>query len=853
MALKLDRNLYDTYRQYKTEEKTLVDWFVRTAQKCSGTIFFNNGKASPLSAGNMAIYEILPMAQVIAKHPSVERIPQDVASSLWSVTSKRAQCSLWYKNNTKQNDTETQRLNRTHDYPLAVLHKTAQLLKAKLPVPTTTSTKGGVKSVESNSLLLENYFANLQVEDCLEISGLQIKHAASDKENHDNRSVHPTSAMRKRDVLINEVMMLRYCLLEDMEAIEGMVIQEWMSFLTGSQSLLGASIITNHAISLVTQLESDAYQALDKHEIDPLASIECYGLSDCFKSDERGGYLQPIIRMQHVLAELWSNPKDFIDFIDLYGSVEDLDYFVANANEQKLYEIATISGIRCCHVACITSTSHKNHPEAQSIRLLRWLHCHPDIWRTPERIPLSVAFAGRLEVLTHHMCYDKMDRENNKSMAWYDTTIVSLQEYLKLVNSKSSLVDEFQMNVQEFWIPQCHATIGAMKYDPIRDTETQRLSFQVTTNALHQIAARENYIRIMIGSVMNVHTFELLAYLHDMCKSENSEMRNWPDLDHLEQYHEAFMYSGSKPSKGSKERYGNRMEYECGLSTQYRSTANGRVLNTRLMPQRRSPTDPLSHMFPLSILTTARAWTTNIYEASTVQINLLLKARVVQELLGDTPKYIRLEHDGDKYVIREHAELVKFAAKGEPLRPTQVLALVRYRLHGELEHSDFDFVEFYKGCLHLASMLGHHWQSNSIHADLEKGKLYCAHDIARAVATDVGKAIQSALTCSSLCCKAGARPKVAAVTSIFNEWVQKKGDIGLKRVQKHGCKPRHIRTLPLSFRLKLKEIHKKFGTMDELFTPEQRKGIKWLDRTIVLEDMIRQEFGKKARKSKNGA
>lgn len=428
MALKLDRTLYDTYRQYKAEEKNLIDWFVRTSQKCSGTEFFNNGKRSTTDIENTPIYDILPVIRAIAMHPSVERVPNDIATSLRSVTLKQARCSAWYKSNTKLGDSEAQRLNRTHEYPLYVLRKTAELLKRKLPSQSPTShVKCEKPKTKSDSHLLVNSFANLDIEDCVEVSSSQeTVDVPQDKECESSMISSLVLPKKTPDSQINEIMMLRYCFLEDMETLEAVVIQEWMSYLTGSQTLLGACTITNHAVSLVMKLECDAYESISSDDLelgehDPFTYISSFDLCGSSKSDSlTPSNISPsdqepakpaVFRMQHILSDLWSHPDKFEESLNLYTDIEAVDYFGTGTDEQTQYGSATVAVITDKCMSDIKSKCCFN-PKTPFIRLLGWLESHPDIWNTPDRIPLSVAFASRLEVLAHIFVVAKLKRRD---------------------------------------------------------------------------------------------------------------------------------------------------------------------------------------------------------------------------------------------------------------------------------------------------------------------------------------------------------------------------------------------------------------------------------------------------------
>ncbi|KAK5937513.1 hypothetical protein PMZ80_010133 [Knufia obscura] len=857
MSTKLAPYMIDTYAQYKPGEEELIEYFVDTTRRSKAREAVLQGSESPAQSlpRRPAIHQILPLIECVANDASIRHIPRDIAWKLRDVIRKRASCAAWYRKRIGLEDEEGQQRLQNHAYPLKVLRDAVDILQDKLPPLQSTTDKSG-------SPMAANAFDALHFEDPQlldDINSLSLDGAKSPYQSPTKNDATPTPRSFPdfcptawRTLRDSDALMMKYCLIQEMKAMEAIVIQQWLSYIAGSCSLVEAALVTNHAVDAIRQREQSRFMAFGNGSTDSAdtAYMQASRLFEDTCRTKAGNASDPLLRMQEVISKLINGDLNCEEPDARWKAiVHNTDYFTASVDEQASWELKAIQELWCSMLPRV-----KQHQgllsDVATVHLLRWVIDRAESLNTAGSIPMCLAFGMRMELLISHICCDHAEaavsevRQSGNDMEKITT------DFLKRQQSQVVLLDNYSADARQRSISACDAIFLGVKAGWFPKLPADQSQYLMSYLGLKDFALRYFYTAQHACATLEGTLCRTLTQIRDMCGQQGITIK-WPDLEFLEKhFEEDDLYGGQRPSKGDQSRYLHRILYSLGRGVdEVEISEDGKFVYIGCQKELaiRPPRNPQLYVTPVCTMSAKRLFNHSPFSGcAPEQAHLFLRAVTVQELLGESAKRVHF-HAGE-FTFKNMAELRKIARRDDPITDQQLMQLLRHRLSKELGFYGFDLHEFNKECLVLAAKLGHAWRSNNWNTDnLKQNLQYSAKEQLQSLAVDLSHVLSAAATQKDPIWQDGRRARLEVVRIIFDEWVVKKGDVGLKGISKKQRERKHVSSLKPSFLAKLGELHIKFGTPKELFTSVQREGVPWFKEVDDVETMAKRTFRKKRR------
>lgn len=227
----------------------------------------------------IAIYDILAPVAAIVRNSTITEIPDEVAEQLRSAYRLRKKCVSWYKAHTSQHDKAIRHRNRNHAFPVAVLEEAINMLKNKFPAGFKQSelakpmpNHNTLSSRPSNATIattilpsslsqgsISNMFGGLRFEE------LEDPAHAAQEFTTDTVPVAPSiqstntshvPALTEVDRRLDECILARYCLYEDLQEIEDAIVLELVRYSLDQANSKVLAFLMNTSIELVADMST---------------------------------------------------------------------------------------------------------------------------------------------------------------------------------------------------------------------------------------------------------------------------------------------------------------------------------------------------------------------------------------------------------------------------------------------------------------------------------------------------------------------------------------------------------------------------------------------------------------------
>ncbi|KAK5937511.1 hypothetical protein PMZ80_010131 [Knufia obscura] len=852
MTTKLASHHFSSYIQYKSEEKTFIQYVLRTAQARGYLSATVTGSQASLSDDDLAIYQIIPYVRQMANDKSIITIPKKVAKKLRNVTALRAKCAAWYQDNTKVNDLETQKRNHSHAYPLRALHQIYNLLRSKIATDVQDDLDGTVDQIDPT--LTVNRFEMLTEEEKVETHAAEDADISGGSQFHTNKFPLLHEDNNTYEPQKNDLLLERYCIAQAYEAIYAIVVQQWLSYASDAagHSLMEAALVTNQAIDLVRQREQESCFPLDvgltEWEMNVPTKSPSSSLFASLQRTKTGHIEEPLSRMQAILYEVFSKNDTSTRYEPAKQALQDIDYFHAPVNGQAAYEIMALGSFRKTW-ANVLQQEGNGRPDPESVRLLRWLSKSYKDLTGPQDVPLCVAFAMRVEVAISYICRDHSSFGRDQTVRLHEDGLVQAREHLANLQDSSSYCSEMSEQIRQQSIDSLDDFLAQIpaQCQLFSELPPTSLPWVLTYMGVCSFELRCFLGEIFVTAMVDLGFFADLARIYDMCQKEGGTSTRWHDLYFLEAgIGEKYIYHGQKPSSGSRDRYLDQTLFAHNFTAKFGDKPEDWERNFGKVHRRETGRlRPRFWAWPLAGILRGRINNHVPFRDATLErARLFLRGNTVQRLIKGTVKTIKFEDDG---TFSDHAELWKFASRGPQLDNSDLLHLLRCRLRAELPLLQFSFDRLSIACIELASMLAQEWQKQGwFPYGADAGRRSPLHQTF-VVLMDLSTGLQMSADQKSPA-RDKAQHKVDAVGKIFDAWLSEHGDSGLRQTLQ--TQRRLLSALPQPFLKELRRLHEIYGTPDGLFGSEQLGDILWLDDMFNMEAQVVETFGKPLTKDK---
>lgn len=224
-----------------------------------------------------AIYDILAPVTAIVRNSSITKVPGKVADQLRSAYNLRKNRVSWYKANTSQHDTAIRHRNANHAFPVAVLKEAINMFKNKFPAgfkqselakpaanSNTSSSRTNNAKIATSTLpssskeeSISNVFGYLSIEE------LEDPAHAAQEVTTDTVPVAPSlqstntsqvPALTEVDRRLDECILAKYCLYEDLQEIEDAIVLELVRYSLDQANADVLAFLMNTSIEFVADM-----------------------------------------------------------------------------------------------------------------------------------------------------------------------------------------------------------------------------------------------------------------------------------------------------------------------------------------------------------------------------------------------------------------------------------------------------------------------------------------------------------------------------------------------------------------------------------------------------------------------
>ena len=588
MAARLPGHLLDTYEQYKLEEEAVIGWICQAAIDCGHKFDVQTSEVqeaelnglrvqadmSQLSV-ELPIYEMIIPISTIVNSKEPKQVPIDIAEKIRSIIGSRARCAAWFRRNTRADDEAGQTRNRTHLYPIQVLRQMVLMLSGLWPKAVPMSLlDSSHEAIDSPYRALSNPFEMLDHEHS------QWHEVITEPFSNDNIARTVLKARRTKDEqecykqiqAEDQLRLAKMCLLEELASIEALVVQHWMSFLLGNQTLHGALVVTENAINLVAKQEMESGMTVTAGHLVP-----CWP-EGFFAGLERFDDLakNPFLRMNQIICAVLTTTDlaaigRFASSTSATNAFRSVDYLGINPMQQLLCELAGATRILYTNIMWSSSSAI----ESGDIQLLHSLRRKYEngLITSPEQVSISEAFAVRMHVLVDQVASGAM-KDQIKAISDHASIITN-----SVVSHNNMLSGKVKMFNNITDKEDCDAL--AEMHDRVRDMaeasslETQQLLTNATPVCKINVAARRSCSMTLLHAIFSSRTLinskilAPLAIVYQICKEEGGLPKDvmWEDVEHLSRVlGDAVVFTaGDGPAKADRHRYMARVSFALGF------------------------------------------------------------------------------------------------------------------------------------------------------------------------------------------------------------------------------------------------------------------------------------------------
>jgi hypothetical protein len=282
--------LESSYKRYKDDTSTFIQWLAETAQSCgaekspststpdpakpggarlkgkarklakqgSSTGTTANNKTSAAKPDNYVVdsSELLGLARTISnsKNSSIT-VPTEIIRAGIRAVSARKKCTAYFESVTNKDDDDKARDNKSHAYFTKLIEDVLMVLQPLFAVSTASK---ATNEQTSGSLLqdLQNRFAQLEVEEPEEVSDdIKVQQPVNKQ-----LAVYELKAYDRKAVA-EERAFAYYCLFNDLEKLRSHINKTWTDYMLEKTDLITAAAITNTAIQLAIRSQEEALKA----------------------------------------------------------------------------------------------------------------------------------------------------------------------------------------------------------------------------------------------------------------------------------------------------------------------------------------------------------------------------------------------------------------------------------------------------------------------------------------------------------------------------------------------------------------------------------------------------------------
>ena len=877
MATKLPQSLFDTYQEYKAEEEELIEWIKKTAVQCGhqfgakaasgksslsksrgarhSTVKTSNTSRTQRSLPQITLFDIKAPLQTIVASGKIMPLPTDIARIFRSVLRKRVKCVEWFKRNISPDDVNGQRLNHSHQYPLQVLREAADTVAPLLRLQKLPDTSAYPEKDEDKTDVKfdTNHFSLLELEDP-DLSGkleqLEVRAPPSSTSGRSDSSPDDLKAHEWNDLQAT-LSFARYCLLQELDAIEAVLLQEWFNVLLNGQTSIGAVVITNHAIDLIQKREVAVGMIVinNNHRI-----IFPENFFVCLSRTPAGNAIESTLRMHEIVFKVLTQPGKKTRRLarDARSVLERMDYFSACVDEQAEFELRALClwlTASRAEVGQYVKTGYINGSEVS--RLLRHLYDNISSLTGPADVPTTVAFAARIEILISHVLRTHESNIKQELLNTVDSLQLTLQHQIARMSTDNGFLDTYGYPEHDI-LAEKVAGILQSTFDKQEVLRELRNPVCATGLLDFGMGGFRDYCAgpvLMVDTLVYSGFLVSLAHIYNVCCEEGVLSIAWPDLDFiLKHVGDEPIFRGDRPTKLRPDYYFDRLSHMDGFSS--RSIKKWLKSPDKGKPMADTPSaDALAMLVQTSALPLCTAVLARSFDSSRFndqwawQVELILRATRVQDMLGKRPVSVTMISEA-KLVNQQ--QLTSFYNKGPHMEAIHVLALSRQRVLQELSFMAFDFDKFFDSCLALVACLVQCWTTNryqsspspiTVQKDGPAG--LSLFRIAVDLTYELKKVEHGAHER-----RARSREQLVNVGQILAEFIAKKGTIGIDAISKQS--PKHISTLTPSFQEKLRSIATQFGLLEGMFTAEQKEDLEEaFKKTVKIEDVIKELYSGK--------
>ena len=253
----LPKFLYGSYKRYKADTTTFVDWLIETAKKCGNPATLEKNpdgrqkskKSTEAPKYKLNLEELSRLAQTVAQ--SSVKVPPVVLAAVKRAISLRKRCASWFSASHKRAD----RANETHSHFIEVLERLCEVLEWKSPKPAAASagaSKSQTTAGEHQELeaLANNSFAALSLEGAKNAEQPSIDQPASPEEG----LVEIDEGEADDDNPYSLLFLHLFCMFEDLQNLRQFVLQTLTEYVEGQIDLMNMAVVADTAVHLAKQL-----------------------------------------------------------------------------------------------------------------------------------------------------------------------------------------------------------------------------------------------------------------------------------------------------------------------------------------------------------------------------------------------------------------------------------------------------------------------------------------------------------------------------------------------------------------------------------------------------------------------
>ena len=257
----LPKFLYGTYKRYKADTTTFVDWLIDTAKKCgyqavvrgpSAVGDAESGKSrsdvpSRLPNHKISLKELGVLARLIA-NSTISVSPLVLATARRAIA-LRKRCAKFFSKGSKPTETS----NEAHSHFITVLEEICELLESKSKTDHATSGTRSEPSAADDTnhdaaVLAGNTLMDLSLQDADEpdesqVASLNVAETAIEEEVEE-----------ADDDLYSLTFFSIFCLFEDLRNMREFVSQTLSEYLEGKVDLMNLAVVADTAVQLSKQL-----------------------------------------------------------------------------------------------------------------------------------------------------------------------------------------------------------------------------------------------------------------------------------------------------------------------------------------------------------------------------------------------------------------------------------------------------------------------------------------------------------------------------------------------------------------------------------------------------------------------